>query len=88
MEYYKWRALISGVWGGESSRRWGGVVWDGREQSCLEERALPRLLAPLAVCEGMSGSLLTHLLDAFVGLGRAFEVFLGTNLPGNRVPLR
>lgn len=48
----------------------------------LQNRALALLAAPLAAARKQSGAggVLKHLADTLVGLGRALEVLVGTNL--------
>lgn len=65
---------------GVRSKREKGF-WDVRPEGYLENHALVLLAAaPAAGKQSSAGSVLEHLADTLVRLGRALEVLVGANL--------
>lgn len=65
------------------------AVWSKREPrgyvgsisgNPLQDQALVLLVAPIPLQQGGTRGVLKHLPDALVGLGRALEVLVGTDL--------
>lgn len=57
-----------------------GATREAEVQAPLQDQALVLLVAPIPLQQGSTGGMLKHLSDALVGLGRALEVLVGTDL--------
>lgn len=53
----------------------------------LQDQALVLLVAAFSLQQGSASGVLKHLANTLVGLGRAFQVLVGTNLLANLLTL-